>query len=179
MIRWFKILIISTLSILSMNLFSQKLNPEGISKYYFCVKLANGDGDNVVRYAIIGINPRGKQTLHYLNRENWMWEFTGNRPSKANPDTLDFMKEYHIDYKSSIKILWKIKYSEFPWHQKYKNDNIGWAGKAQSPSIRQMEFLKKYGIKKFITEPIYGDSLINLLQDMQDEAWRTEYMNLK
>ena len=39
--------------------------------------------------------------------------------------------------------------------------------------------MKKYGINKFITEPIYGDSLIKLLQDIQDESWRTEYMNLK
>lgn len=173
-----KYLILFILFSLSTKIFSQDLNPEGTSKYYFCIKLANGDGDNLVRYAVIGINPRGKQTLNYLNRENFMWEFTGNRPSKANPDTLDFMKEYKIDYKT-IKSLWKLKYSEFPWHQKHANDNIGWAGRAQAPSLRQMEFLKQYGIKKFITEPIYGDNLIQLLQDMQDETWRTEYMNLK
>lgn len=174
----YKVLIFSILQLNFVNIYSQKLNPEGMAKHYFFIKLANGEGANLVRYGVIDVNKRGGKTLHYLNRENFMYEFTGNRPSKANPDTLDFMKEYSISYQA-IKSLWKIKYSEYPWHQKYENDVVGWAGKAQSPSQRQMQFLKQYGINKFITEPIYGDSLIKLLQDMQDEAWRTKYMNLK
>ena len=173
-----KILVIIILQIISLSSFSQKLNPEGMAKHYFFVKLANGEGSNLIRYGVIDVNKRGGTTLHYLNRENFMYEFTGNRPSKANPDTVDFMQKYEISYQA-IKTLWKIKYSENPWHQKYANDYIGWAGRAQAPSIRQMKYLKKYGINKFITEPIYGDSLIKLLQDVQDESWRTEYMNLK
>ena len=174
----YKTIIISILLSFTTNIYSQALNPNGLAKHYFFVKLANGEGSNLVRYGIIDVSKRGNKTLHYLNRENFMYEFTGNRPSKANPDTLDFMREYNISYQA-IKTLWKIKYSEYPWHQKYANDVIGWAGMAQAPSIRQMKFLKKYGINKFITEPIYGDSLIHLLQDVQDESWRTEYMNLK
>ncbi|MCK5838899.1 MAG: hypothetical protein KAG99_03575 [Bacteroidales bacterium] len=174
----FNILLISLLVSFSSTSFSQKLSPEGTSEYFFCIKLANGEAANLVRYAIIGINPRGKKTLYYLNRENWLWEFTGQRPSRANKDTLDFLRKYEISFKT-VKNLWKIKFSEYPWHQKYTTNNAGWAGRAQAPSIKQMDFLKKYGIKKFITEPIYGEKLIQLLQDMQDEAWRTEYINLK
>ncbi len=173
-----KILIIVFLQFISFVVFSQLLDSNNIAKHYFFIKLANGESSNLVRYGVIDVNKRGGKTLHYLNRENFMYEFTGNRPSKANPDTIDFMKEYNISYQA-IKSLWKIKYSEYPWHQKYANDNIGWAGRAQAPSIRQMQFLKQYGIKKFITEPIYGNNLIKLLQDVQDESWRTEYMNLK
>ncbi len=149
-----------------------------MAKHYFFVKLANGEGANLVRYGIIDVNKRGGKTLHFLNRENFMYEFTAIRPSKANPDTINFMKEYDISYQA-IKDLWKIKFSEFPWHQKYANDIIGWAGRTQAPSLRQMRFLKQYGINKFITEPIYGDSLLKLLRDVQDESWRTEYINLK
>jgi len=176
--KFYRVLIIIILQFISVFSFSQNLNPEGIAKHYFFIKLANGEGANLVRYGVIDVNKRGAKTLHFLNRENFMYEFTAIRPSKANPDSINYMKDYNISYQA-IKDLWKIKYSEFPWHQKHENDVIGWAGKAQSPSQKQMQFLKQYGINKFITEPIYGDSLIKLLQDVQNESWRTQYLNLK
>jgi len=170
--------IIVLLLVVYNGLFAQKINEAGTSKYYFCIKLTYGESDNLVIYSIVGINKKGKQTQHFLSRENWMYEFTANRPSLANPNNIDFMKEYNINYKT-IKSLWKIKFSEYPWSQKYPDDIVGWAGKQQSPSKRQMEFLKQYGINKFISDPIYGDKLIKLLQDMQNEAWVNEYINLK
>lgn len=178
--KFYKLLILGLVVLFSSNIIAQnyKIDKSKEAKHYFFIKLANGVGASVVRYGVIDVNFLGKKTLHYLSLENFMYEFTANRPSKANPDTIDFMREYSINYKT-LKSLWKIKYSEFPWHQKYEKNNVGWAGKEQAPSAVQMIFLKQYGVEKFITEPIYGNNLIKLLQDMQNETWRTNYMNMR
>jgi hypothetical protein len=158
-------------------MFSQVTTDEKGVQYAFFIKLANGAQDHLVRYGVMSAKNGYIIDYKYLTLEDWMWEITGRRPSKANPDSTDLLLKYGIPM-NSIKDLWKIKYQEYPWRQKYEKDNKGWASQRVSPSKVQMNYLKKYGVKEFISEPIFGYNLFNLLKDMTDPTWVSDYMNL-
>ncbi len=171
-----KIIIAIYLSFGAGSVFAQQSPEASKIKHYFCVELVNGVSDNLVRYGILTIGLSGKKNVQFIPLDEWMMQFTGRKPSKANPDTVDFMREYNISFKT-IKNLWKLKYSEYPWRKKHEDHIPGWARKTLAPSNAQMEILKQYGIKKFIVEPIYGPNLIHLLQDMQNPDWVQNYKN--
>jgi len=156
--------------------FAQQLPESAKIKHYFCIKLVNGTEGQEVRYGILTIGLSGNKTVQFLTLDEWMKQFTGRKESKANPDRVDYMREYKISFKT-IKNLWKLKFSEYPWGKKHEEHIPGWAAKPFSPSPAQMQILREYGIKKFITDPIYGDNLFRLLQDMQNPEWVQNYIN--
>lgn len=171
-----KILFVFTLVIYSLSGYSQVYKDDKGVQYTYFIQLSNGEGANLVRYGVMSVSG-GYVNYNYLNLENWMWEITGRRPSRANPDSTDLLLKYQIPM-LSIRDLWKLKYNIYPWAQRHEHNTQGWAVKKAAPSAKQMTFLKKYGIKKSISDPIYGNRLFNLLKDMSDPSWVNAYKEM-
>jgi len=114
---------------------------------------------------------------NYLTKTNFLFQITGQQDSKANPNHINYMKEYQIFWQT-LDQLWKLKYNEYPYNRKHDQDTKGWAKMKFSPSPEQLRYLQQNYGSKNITDFIYGKNLFRLLKDMQDTGWVSNYMNM-
>ncbi len=154
-----------------LNIFCQDSKYQGGP--FFAISLQPSSQD-IITFCIMEFNTKGEVVKRiFLKREDWIRQIIGIQQSIANPDGKNFLKEAGFENPDVIQDLWKLRYSEWPYHG---GKEKGWASKPRIPSEEQMEMLKKFGIKK-ISDYVYGDNLINLLQVMEDPAWISEYQN--
>ena len=148
------------------------------TKFFFAVTLTpTVDGRRMYNTAIILKSLQGKWIPTFITKKDFLLQITGQQDSKANPNHINYMKEYQIFWQT-LDQLWKLKYSEYPYDRRHNQDTKGWAKMKYSPSPEQLRYLQQnYGIK-FITDYIYGKNLFRLLKDMQDPNWVSNYMNL-
>ncbi len=145
--------------------------------WYFAVNLMQTVRGDLFHYAVIKKQRNGKWYSIFMTKQDFLLQITGQQDSKANPNHINYMKEYQI-YWQTLDQLWKLRYSEYPYRKKYDDNEKGWAKLKFAPSKGQMEYLKKnYGIK-YITDFIYGKNLFKLLKNMQDTQWVEYYKSL-
>ena len=145
--------------------------------WYFAISLMQTVRGDLLHYAIIKKQKNNKWQVIYMTKNNFLLQITGQQFSKANPNLINYMKEYRI-YWQTLDEVWKIKYSEYPYRKKYNDNEPGWAKRKFVPSEQQMKFLQKnYGIKH-INDFIYGKNLFKLLKNMQDPNWIEYYKSL-
>ena len=148
------------------------------TNFYFAVTLTpTVDGRRMYNTAIVLKTRQGKWIATFVTKRDFLLQITGQQESKANPNHINYMKEYRIFWQT-LDQLWKLKYSDYPYDRKHNPDTKGWAKGKFSPSPGQLRYLQQhYGIKN-ITDFIYGKNLFRLLKDMQNPAWVNNYMNL-
>ncbi|RKX18096.1 MAG: hypothetical protein DRP35_09810 [Candidatus Zixiibacteriota bacterium] len=148
------------------------------TNFYFAITLTpTVTGRRMYNTAIVLKSLQGKWIATYLTKTNFLFQITGQQDSKANPNHINYMKEYQIFWQT-LDQLWKLKYSEYPYDRRHNQDTKGWAKMKYSPSPEQLRYLQQnYGIKN-ITDFIYGKNLFRLLKDMQDPGWVSNYMNM-
>lgn len=164
------LLIISLL--IAMSGYTQEKN---IPKYYFGYSLVENSSGELVSCGIIRVSPSGKTKITPLTTINFFLQVAGEQTSVANPERINLWKELKIDARTVYK-LWKLKYSEYPYQR--SDDTEGWANLKYSASRSQLQFLKKYGFKKSITDFIFGEKSFQLLNDIQNPDWQYEYSTL-
>lgn len=150
-----------------------KIEPR-LSRFSFCISLLPAANSGPVSYGIHRLRPDGKSEVTYVKYDAFFRQFSGYEESRANPDKVNFMEIYGIS-QESIKDLWKLRYSVYPFGN---NNEPGWGRDCGAPSDGQMLILKKYGVE-YVGDVIYGDSLIMLLKDMNDPAWVGKYRQAK
>lgn len=161
----------SLLIFISIKLFSQDTN--FIAKKYFAISL-QPNFQGIVTYAIVEINNEGKVVNRiFMNRQDWLLQIVGMQKSVANPEGKNLMKDAGIEGPEILDDLWKLRYGEAPYEGTKEK---GWAAKPRIPSEEQMKMLAKFGINN-INDYVYGSSLLELLNAMEDPAWVSEYQN--
>lgn len=155
-----------------LSLFGQdKPKPE----YYFGFRIISSTSSDLVRFGIITVYPNGNKKIRYLSKINFFLQVAGKQESIANKERINYWKEKKINAKVVNK-LWKLKYAEYPYER--HEDTEGWAQLRYAPSRGQLEFLKKYGYTKDISDFIYGENCFQLLMDVQNPEWQYEYSML-
>ena len=145
--------------------------------WYFAVSLMQTVRGDLMHFAVIKKQRNGKWYAIYMTKTDFLMQITGQQTSRANPNNINYMKEYKI-YWQTLDEMWKLRYSEFPYRKKYEDNEKGWAKRKFMPSDGQLDYLKKnYGIKH-ITDFIYGKNLFKLLKNMQDPQWVEYYKSL-
>jgi hypothetical protein len=145
--------------------------------WYFAVSLMQTVRGDLMHYAVIKKQRNGKWYAIYMTKTDFLLQITGQQDSKANPNHINYMKEYRI-YWQTLDEMWKLRYAEYPYRKKYDDNEPGWAKRKFMPSEQQLEYLRKnYGIK-YITDFIYGKNLFKLLVNMQDPNWVEYYKSL-
>jgi hypothetical protein len=166
---FFKIFIIVLLFI------SSKINCQidDNAQYQFAISLQPNNQD-IITFALISLNSKGEVVDRiFLKREDWIRQIIGIQQSKANPEGRNILKEAGLSGTEVINDLWKLRYSEWPYHG---GNEKGWASKPRIPSEEQMKMLNKFGLYT-INDYIYGKKLIELLKSLEDPAWVSEYQN--
>lgn len=153
----------------SISAFSQERK---LAQYYFGFKIIGNGMGELVSYGIMRVSPNGETEVTYMTKGNFFLQVAGFQESKANPEKINYWRTKEIDARITSK-LWKLKYSEYPYQR--NEDTEGWAGLKYSASPGQIRFLSKYGVKKVISEFIYGENFFQLLKDMQSPEWQYEY----
>lgn len=147
------------------------------TNFYFAITLTPTiNGQQMYNTAIVLKTKSGKLIPTYITKTNFLLQITGQQESKANPNNVNYMKEYQIFWQTFDQ-LWKLQYSEYPFDRKQNPDTKGWAKMKYSPSKGQLQFLRQYGIKN-ITDFFYGKNLFRILKDIQDTNWVGNYKNL-
>lgn len=167
-----KIKILIVLLLFSIFSFSQE---KKIAKYYLGFNIVDNGSGQLVHFGVIRVSPDGSTKVNYINRTNFFLQAAGEQESIANKDKINYWKTYKVNAKTVME-LWKLKYAEYPYEK--RDGNKGWAGLKYSASPSQLKFLSKYGFKRNITDFIYGEKCFQLLYDIQNPEWQSQYTNL-
>ncbi|MBN2668449.1 MAG: hypothetical protein JXR60_04395 [Bacteroidales bacterium] len=145
------------------------------SEYYLGLRLFDSGSGDLLRFGIIKIAPDGSKTITYITKISFFLQAAGEEESKANPEKINYWKTLQVDARN-VEMLWKLKYAEYPYER--REDTEGWAAWLMKPSRGQLEFLKKYGFNKSISDFIYGQKCFDLIKDIQDPEWQYQYSTL-
>ncbi len=184
MLRLKHIVVIPLLFLCSFSGFTQK-------KSLFAVGLIPSAGSQILTFAIvtkIGDRYVGTQII---GEQYFMYYALGYWPCKANANRENLFKKNnvpncHLLYSSSGKVngyhrgpfdeLWKIKYK---LHPQNRNSPEGWSNEYYKPSPGQAKYLyENYGVLNINTHYFVGESLFQLLRDVQDPEWIKMYQSL-
>jgi len=130
-------------------------------------------------------------SVNQLSEQRFMFTIMGYWPSHANPNHLNLLAENNVDscylitnyankidnyYAKPFHDLWRVRYKEHP----IKYDlGQGWSQKYYIPSPIQSVYLKKnYKVGDIKTQYFYGESMYELLRNVQDTNWVDIYKNL-
>ena len=141
------------------------------TRFYFAANLQQSMAGHITQYAILEDVGENLRLVTFLSESDFILQMQGRMKSKANPNNIDYLKAYHIDWRM-IDGMWKLRYQEYPY--KREEDTQGWSTMKYVPSKRQLAILKQYGLTD-ITSFIYGKNLIRLLQDMAKPEWVSNY----
>lgn len=159
---------------LSFSIFANAQDSSKIAKKYFAISL-QPNYQGLITYAIVEINDKGEVVNRtYMGLVNWLHQIIGIQQSTANPEGRNLLKEVGIEGPDVVGELWKLRYSEYPYDG--SPNEKGWAANPRMPSEGQMQMLKKFGMNT-INDYVYGFSLLDLLNAMEDPAWVSEYQN--
>jgi hypothetical protein len=147
------------------------------NEWHFGLSLATSSSGGMVRLGWIKIHEDGRQEIQWLTQRNFVMQASGQQPSRANPDRVNYFEKYQIRW-DVFDILWKLRYSEWPYDDERRQEQ-GWSGKMFVPSDAQWEYLgRNYGYSA-LSDFLHGENMWKLLQDVQDGNWVSQYSSLK
>ncbi len=142
------------------------------SRYSFTISLVSGGYNSLISCGIMRQLPDSSKEVIYLGMTSFMLQIQAFQKSKANPDKINYLKEYDIS-PAVIEDLWKLKYNVNPYSTR---EEKGWANGKGMPSVGQFEMLSEFGITK-MSDYCFGDNLIRLLLKANDPIWVNQYQN--
>lgn len=159
------------------------------SKVVFGVKISTGANSGLVSFVAMRYSDDGvlRAKRIYTSKDEFIKVLSGYWPSPFNPQKIDYFKENNVmggvfvndtirievGYCPALDSLWKIRFSDWP----YKGWNqAGWSLNKSRPSLKQEEYLsKRYNIKQLDFDYIVDTNFWNLLYDVTDSAWISNY----
>lgn len=142
------------------------------SRYSFSISLVSGGYNSPISFGIMSHLPDGSKEVSYLSIDSFILQIQGFQKSKANPDKINYLKEYDISA-AVIKDLWKLKYDVNPYSAR---EEKGWANGKGTPSAGQFDMLSKFGISK-PSDYSSGENVFMLLLKVNDPIWVNQYKN--
>lgn len=143
-----------------------------VSQYFLGFQLIDTGTGDLVRFGLVKISPNGDKKISYMTKSNFFLQASGEQESLGNENKIDYWAKYEVYWKT-VDMLWKLKYSEYPYQK--REDTEGWANLRQSASPGQLRYLQKYGFEKHISDFIYGEKCFELLRDIQNPEWQYNY----
>lgn len=140
------------------------------SRYSFAISLISGVNSAPISFGIMRENPDSTHEVIFLTIDAFMRQVAGNESSRANPEKINYFKEYEIDSQILIE-LWKLKYAVNPY-----SDEVGWGTELGVPSKAQFGMLSEFGVTK-MSDYIFGDNLWKFLLKVSDPLWVGQYQN--
>jgi len=140
------------------------------SRYSFAISLISGVNSTPISFGIMRENPDSTREVTFLTIDAFMRQVAGNEASRANPEKINYFKEYGIDSQLLIE-LWKLKYNVNPY-----SDEVGWGTELGVPSKAQFGMLSEFGVTK-MPDYIFGDNLWKFLLKVSDPLWVGQYQN--
>lgn len=158
-------------------------------KVVFGVKISTGANSTLVSYIAMRYSDDGvlRAKRIYTSKDEFIKVLSGYWPSPFNPQKIDYFKENNVmggvfvndtirievGYCPALDSLWKIRFSEWP----YKGwSQAGWSLNKSRPSLKQEEYLaKRYHIKQLDFDYIVDTNFWNLLYDVTDSTWISNY----
>ena len=169
---WFTMSLIFT----TLCMIAQNTTSEDKGRYYFGFTVAPSTAGGMVSYGYIQVSPQGNKKITWLNKNSFIMQATGQERSIVNPDSINYFEEHQI-YWQTLGELWKLRYREYPFHTN-KKMGTGWANGRIGPSPGQRAYLKQQYDMENINSFIYGENAWQLLKDMQDPNWRSQYQSM-
>jgi len=140
------------------------------SRYSFAISINPSFADEI-SYGIMRENPDSTREVIFLSKDAFIRQACGFEQSRANPDTINYFKEYDIDVKV-LDELWKLKYDKNPY-----SDEPGWSSVDYgAPSKAQYGMLKAFGIQRK-SDYVFGDDVWRFLLKVSDPVWVGQYQN--
>ncbi|MNU73038.1 hypothetical protein D3C71_625130 [compost metagenome] len=167
--------------------FSEVKQPS--SKVVFGVKISTGTNSSLVSFVAMRYSGDGvlRAKRIYTSKDEFIKVLSGYWPSPFNPQKIDYFKENNVmggvfvndtirievGYCPALDSLWKIRFSDWP----YKGWNqAGWSLNKSRPGLKQEEYLsKRYNIKQLDFDYIVDTNFWNLLYDVTDSTWISNY----
>jgi len=158
-------------------------------QYVFGARISTGANSSVVSFVAMKYSDDGilRAKRYYTNKDEFIKVLSGYWPSPFNPNKTDYFKANHviggvfvndtfrveIGYCPSLDSLWKIRFSDWPFHGK---NEAGWSLNKMRPSLKQEEYLaKRYNIKQLDFDYIVDTNFWKLLYDVNDSTWIENY----
>ncbi|HAN77440.1 MAG TPA: hypothetical protein DCQ31_06530 [Bacteroidales bacterium] len=127
---------------------------------------------SVINYLLVRVDDNKISVVRNLTRENFLGQLNGTIESNANPDKVDLLKAHNITNPNMVDSLWKLRYAEYPFRS--AGITKGWSGKPGMPTPEQLQLLKEFGMTN-LSDIIYGENALRLLQTMENSAWIEKY----
>lgn len=158
-------------------------------RYVFGARISVGVNSSLVSFVAMKYSDDGilRAKRYYTSKDEFIKVLSGYWPSPFNPDKIDYFKANHviggvfvndtirveIGYCPSMDSLWKIRFSDWPFHGK---NEAGWSLSKTRPSLKQEEYLaKRYNIKQLDFDYIVDTNFWKLLYDVNDSTWIENY----
>ena len=144
------------------------------ARYSFAVCLIVGQNSSPVSFGIMRESPDSSREMIFLTEDRFIRQISGYESSPANPDTINYLKEYQIDPKV-IDEIWKLRYPVYPFGN---SKETGWGTEKGLPSERQFTILSGFGVRK-VNDYFIGENLFRLLIKLTDPTWVAQYQQSK
>ncbi len=161
-------------------------------RYVFGVRIATGANSQLVSYIAQKYSADGilRGQRMFSNKDEFIKVVAGFWPSPFNPGKIDYFELNEIEggvyvndtiqakiaYCPALDSLWKIRFSDWP-HHGYNEQ--GWSLDKYRPSLKQEEYLaKRYHIRSLDLDFIVDTNFFQLLKDVSDPTWISNYRSL-
>lgn len=155
----------------------------------FGARISTGVNSSVVSFVAMKYSEDGilRAKRNYSSKDEFIKVLSGYWPSPFNPDKTDYFQlnkvvggvfvndtiRVEIGYCPSLDSLWKIRYSDWPFHGK---NEAGWSLNRTRPSLKQEAYLAdRYHIKQLDFDYIVDTNFWKLLYDVTDSTWIENY----
>ena len=161
--------------------------PRGV----FGVRIAFQSNSQLTTYVCFINNGRTLTHKRILSETEFINFASGHWPSIYNPKRINHFTERNLQcgvftdtfslketaYCLPLDSLWKIRFSTYPYRGSTEQ---GWSNQLYKPSDKQQYFLhNNYGIENIDGDFFLDTNFWNLLNDVQDPVWISNYRSLR
>ena len=163
-------------------------NPKSFDHSVFGVRISQVATGNIVSFIAMRYSTDGNlREKRPCNKDEFIKIISGFWPSNYNPKRENLFEKngifggvyvndsllQKVAYCPALDSLWKIRYSDFPFQG---NNEKGWSLNSNKPSLKQEKYLSdRYHIKQLDFEYIIDTNFWNLLKDVSDSTWISNY----
>lgn len=160
-----------------------------LAEYHFAVNLQPSANNARYTCAIVKVYEDKIIGTKFISSNQFVLQATGMVKSEANPTGENLIEKFEIDACIAfidtiagdyivdcdpVSSLWKLRYEKDPT---LTTSDPGYSNMPLRPSDGQMGMLSNYGIRH-ITHFTYGEKAFQLIHDLSDPTWVSQYKSL-
>ncbi len=163
-------------------------NQKSFDSAVFGVKISQSSTGSIISYIALRYSADGNlREKRPCNKDEFIKIISGFWPTNFNSKRENFFEKngvvggvfvndtllQKVSYCPALDSLWKIRYSDYPFSG---NDEKGWSLSGNRPSLKQEKYLSdRYHIKQLDFEYIIDSNFWNLMRDVSDTIWISNY----